>query len=50
MFPQKISKAPNFITKVTLTQMFSCEFCEIFQSNFFAEYFRVTAFELPKKK
>ena len=25
----------NFIKKETLTQVFSCEFCEIFENNFF---------------
>ena len=28
-------QACNFIKKETLTQVFSCEFCEIFKSNFF---------------
>ena len=33
----KVNKPPacNFITKETLTQVISCEFCEIFQKNFF---------------
>ena len=33
----------NFIKKATLAQVFSCEFCEIFQNNFFTEHFRTTA-------
>ena len=28
----------NFITKETPTQVFSCEFYEVFKSNFFIEY------------
>ena len=30
--------ACNFIKKGTLTQVFSCEFCEIFKNTFFKEY------------
>ena len=30
----------NFIKKETLTQVFSCEFCEISKNNFFTEHFR----------
>ena len=32
----------NFIKKETLTQVFSCEFSEIFKNNFFAEQLRAT--------
>ena len=30
----------NFIKKETLAQVFSCEFCEIFQNIFFTEHLR----------
>ena len=30
--------ACNFIKKVTLAQVFSCEFCEIFKNTFFMEH------------
>ena len=33
----------NFIKKKTLTQVFSCEFCEIFKNTFLAEHLRTTA-------
>ena len=33
----------NFIKKETLTQMFSCEFCEISKNTFFTEHLWVTA-------
>ena len=36
------SSACNFIKKETLAQVFSCEFCEISQNNFFTEHFRTT--------
>ena len=32
------SSACNFIKKETLAQVFSCEFCEISQNNFFTEH------------
>ena len=32
---QKQSEGCNFIKKDTLTQVFSCEFCDIFKNNFF---------------
>ena len=32
----------NFIKKEILTQAFSCEFCEIFQNNFFTEHLWTT--------
>ena len=35
--------ACNFIKKGTLTQVFSCEFCEIFKNTFSAEHLRTTA-------
>ena len=31
------------IKKETLAQVFSCEFCEIYKSNFSTEHLRVTA-------
>ena len=34
------AEACNIITKDTLPQMFSCEFCEIFKNIFFTEHFR----------
>ena len=36
-------KACNFIKKETLTQVFYCKFCEIFQIFFFTEHLRGTA-------
>ena len=36
-------QAWNFIQKETLTQMFSCEFCQISKDTFFTEYLRATA-------
>ena len=33
-------QACNFIKKETPTQMFSCEFCEIFKNTFFIEHLR----------
>ena len=38
--------AYNIIQKQTLTQVFSCEFCEIFKNTFFIEHLRATASEL----
>ena len=35
--------ACNFIKKETLTQVFSCEFCEISKNTFFTEHLRTTA-------
>ena len=37
------SKAFSFIKKETLTQVFSCEFCEILKNTFFTEHVRTTA-------
>ena len=34
----------NFIKQETPTQGFSCEICNFFQSNFFAEHLRATSF------
>ena len=39
------SEACNFIKKETLAQVFSCDFCEIFQNTFFTEHLRATASE-----
>ena len=36
------SSACNFINKETLTQVFFCEFCEIFESIFLTEHIQVT--------
>ena len=35
----------NFIKKVTLVQVFSCKFCEIFKNNFFTKHLLRTAYE-----
>ena len=35
----------NTCTRVSLAQVFSCEFCKIFKNTFFTEHFRVTASE-----
>ena len=32
-----------FIREETLTQVFSCEFCEIFKNSFLTEHLQVTA-------
>ena len=37
----------NFIKKETLTQVFSCEFCEIFENNFFIEHLRKLPLDFP---
>ena len=42
-------KACNFIKNETLTQVFSREFCEIFQTTFFTEYLRATASGTPPR-
>ena len=36
-------KASNFIKKEISAQVFSCESCEIFKNNYFAEHIRATA-------
>ena len=36
-------QACNFIKKRLLTQVFSCEICEIFKNTYFEEYLRTTA-------
>ena len=36
-------KACNFIKKGSLTQVFSCQFCEIFKNTFFTEHLRTIA-------
>ena len=33
----------NFVTKETLAQLFSCEFCELINNTFFIEHLRATA-------
>ena len=41
-------EACNFIKKKTLTQMYSCEFCEIYKNTFFTEHVQPTASEKLK--
>ena len=41
----EFSQACNFIKIETLTQVFSCEFCEISKNTFFTEHIWVTASE-----
>ena len=38
----------NFIKKNNLTQLFSCEFCEVFKNTFFTEHLWTTASSLLK--
>ena len=38
----------NFIKKKDLTQLFSCEFCEVFKNTFCAEHVWTTASSLLK--
>ena len=40
----KLPQACNLVKKETLTQVFSCEFCEIFKNTFFTEQLRTIAF------
>ena len=42
-------QARNFIKKETLTQMFSCEFCQIFKNTFFIEHLRTASSVLNLK-
>ena len=37
------SHLPTLLKKETLTQVFSCEFCEIFKNIFFTEHLRASA-------
>ena len=37
------TKVCNFIKKEALTQVFSCEFCEIFKSTYFEEHLQTAA-------
>ena len=39
--------ACNFITKETLTQLFSCEFCDIFKNTFLTEHLQTTVSTPP---
>ena len=39
-------QARNYIKKDTLTQVFSCEICEIFKNTYFEELIRTTASNL----
>ena len=36
---------PATLKKETPTQVFFCEYCEIFKNNFFTEHLRETTFE-----
>ena len=45
-----LRKAWNFITKETLAQVFSCEFCEISKNTFLTEYLWTTASGYPSVK
>ena len=45
----KTPEACNFIKKEILAQVFSCEFCEISKSTFFAEKLRATASNMRVK-
>ena len=42
-FKKRCSKAYNFIEIESLTQVFSCEFCEVSMNSFFTENLRTTA-------
>ena len=44
-FNKVAGAAGNFIKQETLTQVFSCEFCEIFKNTFFSEHLWTTASE-----
>ena len=37
------AEACNFVKRETLAQVFSCEFCEIFENTVFTEHLRETA-------
>ena len=39
---RKVTKACNFIKKVTLAEVSSCQFCKIFKNTFFTEHFCAT--------
>ena len=43
-------QACNFIKKETLTQVFSCEFCEIFKKSLFTEHLQATASTCPRSR
>ena len=43
----KLQEARNFVKKETLTQVFSCEFCEISNNNF---YYRTHLVAAPEEK
>ena len=43
-------QACNFIKKETLTQVFSCEFCEIFKNSLFTEHLQATASTCPRSR
>ena len=47
--PESRPEACNFIKKETLTQVFSCQFCEIFKNTFLTEHLRVTASHETRK-
>ena len=43
------TEACNFLSKETLAEMFSCEFCEISYNTFFTEHLWATASQLGNK-
>ena len=45
---QENTCARDFIKKETLTQVFTCEFCEISKNTFFTEYLRAAASVIRK--
>ena len=47
-FFSKVAGLDKFIEKETLGQVFSCEFCEIFDNTVFIENLRTTASEVSE--
>ena len=47
---QALGLRPATLLKKTLTQVFFCEFCEIFKNNFFTEHLRWLLFHLVLSK
>ena len=51
LFFNKVAGAAcNFMKKVTLAQVFPCQFCEIFRNNFLTELLRMSASPMPACK
>ena len=50
LFFNKLAKACNFIKTETLTEAFSCEFCEISKDTFFTEHLWAIASEIHDYK